>query len=186
MKQKIRQWMEHHKQLILYLLFGVITTVCSMAACYFTLKLGVLLGWDDGTGDPTMGLDILGSTTQWIVGVLVAFWTNKKWVFVDAERGLRVGFRQFLVFSGSRVLTYFLEVGINLGSIAVLEAIHLPEPTLHLLGMELDLTVRIWAKLISSVVIVVSNYFVSKLLVFRKKSGSARKKDESGESGHTP
>ena len=168
--KRIEQWMKRHKELILYLLFGVITTVCSMAACYLTLKVGVLLGWDDGTGDPTMGLDILGSTTQWVVGVLVAFWTNKKWVFVNAEHGLRVAWRQFLVFSGSRVLTYFLEVGINLGSIAVLEAIHLPEPTLHLFGIELSLTVRLWAKLISSVVIVVSNYFISKLFVFRKKA----------------
>ena len=179
--KRVKQWIEHHKQLVLYLLFGVITTACSMAACYVTLKIGVLLGWDDGTGDPTMGLDILGSTAQWVVGVLVAFWTNKKWVFTEAERGIRVAWRQFLVFAGSRVLTYFLEVGINLASIAVLEAVHLPEPTLHIGGLELDLTVRIWAKVISSVVIVISNYFISKLFVFRKRGEKREKRAEESE-----
>ena len=64
------------KQLILYLLFGVITTVCSLLAWYVTMHVGVFV-FHDENGDPTAFLDVLGSTSQWIVGVVVAFITNK-------------------------------------------------------------------------------------------------------------
>ena len=67
-----------------------------------------------------MFVDILGSTSQWIVGVLVAFLTNKKWVFTDAEKGTKATFKQLGIFSGARVATYFLEVFINLIFIALL------------------------------------------------------------------
>ena len=33
--------------------------------------------------------------------------------------------------------------------------------------MGMDLTTRFWAKMVSSVVIVITNYYISKLLVFR-------------------
>lgn len=169
MKAAIRRLIRQNKQVILYLLFGVITTVCSLGACYLTLKTGVALGWQDNTGDPAVGLDILGSTVQWFVGVLVAFFTNKKWVFTEATHGKKATWHQLLIFSGSRVLTYFLEVVLNLGCIFLLEAVHFPEPTWHIRNMVLSLNVRIWAKVISSVVIVIANYFISKLLVFRKE-----------------
>ena len=173
MKEKLKNLIVQKKQLILYLVFGVITTVCSLGACYVTLRLGVLLGWKDETGDPTALLDTVGSVVQWVVGVLVAFWTNKKWVFTEAEHGGRATWHQLVVFSGSRVLTLLLEIGLNLGSIALLEAIRIPEPTI--LGF--TLSARVWAKAISSVVIVIANYFISKLLVFRKKD-KKDKKDE--------
>lgn len=156
------------KQLILYLLFGLITSVLSLAAWYLTLHLGVLI-WHDGEGNPTAFLDVLGSTSQWIVGVVVAFVTNKKWVFVDAEHGLRVTMRQFGVFSGSRVATYVMEVLLNLGVIALFEALHYRAPILPLFRLSIELTGRIWAKLITSVTVVVVNYFISKLVVFRRK-----------------
>jgi putative flippase GtrA len=165
---KVRDLIERKKQLILYLGFGVITTVVSLLAWYLTLKFGVLI-WHDEAGEPTAFLDILGSTTQWISGVLVAFVTNKLWVFTEADRGIRVTLRQLAVFSGSRVLTYFLEVGINLGGIALLELLGCPSFELHVLFADFTVDARLWAKVISSVVIVFSNYFISKLFVFRKK-----------------
>ena len=170
--KKIKELILRKKQLILYLLFGIITTVFSLAACYITLKLGTKI-WHDEQGDPTPFVDILGSTTQWIVGVLVAFFTNKKWVFTEAEHGVRSGFRQLLIFSGARVATYFVEVGINLGVIALLDALGYVEPTFVIFGFRVGLSSRIWAKVVSSIVVVVSNYFLSKLVVFRKKESPA-------------
>jgi putative flippase GtrA len=38
--------------------------------------------------------------------------------------------------------------------------------------MGIEISVRVWAKLISSVIVVISNYFISKLLVFRSKNSS--------------
>ena len=175
MVDKIKALIQQKKQLILYLLFGAITTVCSLAAWYVTLRLGVLI-WHDEQGDPTAFLDVLGSTTQWIVGVLVAFVTNKKWVFVDAEKGLRVTMRQLGVFSGSRVATYFMEVAMNLGVIALFDLLRYRAPMLHILGFEMELSARLWAKLVSSVAVVIANYFISKLVVFRRKQPPAAEK----------
>ena len=177
MVDKIKELIRQKKQLILYFLFGGITTVCSLAAWYVTLRLGVLV-WHDEQGNPTVFVDVLGSTTQWVVGVLVTFFTNKKWVFVDAEKGLRVTVRQLLVFSGARVATYFMEVGMNLGAIALLTLLRYSEPTLHILGFDVVLSSRLWAKLVSSIAVVIANYFISKLVVFRRKQPSEAGKRE--------
>ena len=158
--EKIKAFYKNHKELVLYLLFGFITTVVSLLACYLTIKIGVI--WiHDENGDPTEFLDVLGSTTQWVSGVAVAFITNKLWVFSEAKKG-KTG-AQFVKFAGSRVLTYFLEVIINLAAIAGIDALGYRE--FSLLG--LVISSRIWAKLISSVFVVVSNYYISKLFVFK-------------------
>ncbi|MBO5203623.1 MAG: GtrA family protein [Clostridia bacterium] len=165
---KLKQFYSKHKQLVLYLVFGFITTVASLFACYATLKIGVVF-FHDENGEPTELLDILGSTAQWIVGVLVAFITNKKWVFTEAEKGARSTLKQLVTFSGSRVLTYFLEVAVNLGVIALLEALGYKAFTLPLLVVDIEISTRVWAKVVSSVLVVVSNYFISKLIVFKSK-----------------
>ena len=168
MKDRIKALYLKHKQLIVYLLFGVITTVVSLAACFFTLKIGVAFLHDEH-GEPTELLDIIGSTVQWISGVLVAFFTNKLWVFKGAEHGRRAAWKQFGVFCGSRVGTYFLEVFINLAGIAAFEFFGYKAILISVLGLNIDLSSRLWAKLISSVLVVISNYYISKFLVFRKK-----------------
>jgi len=166
--EKLKALYQKYKEIILYLIFGVITTIVSLAACFVTLKVGVIF-INDGNGNPTELLDIIGSTVQWVTGVLVAFFTNKKWVFTDAEKGKSAGVRQFFTFCGSRVATYFIEVIINLGVIALFDGLGYAPITLNLLVMSLALTSRFWAKVVSSIVVVVSNYFISKLLVFKKK-----------------
>lgn len=166
--KRLWKWIAQKKQLILYLIFGGVTTVCSLLACYLTLKFGVLI-FHDEKGEPTAFLDVLGSTTQWIVGVVVAFVTNKRWVFVDAERGRRATVRQFGVFAGARAGTYVLEVVLNLTFIAVLEILHYRTPTFPLFGQEIAISARLWAKALAAVAIVIANYFISKLFVFRRK-----------------
>ena len=165
------------KQLILYLSFGLLAGFFSLLAWYLTLYFGVFLLKDEN-GAPTALLDILGSTAQWIVGVVVTFTTNKKWVFREAEHGARAGIKQFGIFCSSRVLTYFLEVGVNLGVIALFERLlHYHAPILRLFGYGVEMSARIWAKLIALIVVIVANYFISKLIVFRKKD----KKDQKDE-----
>ena len=150
-----------HKQLTLYFSFGIITTVVSLAICYLTLKIGELIA-----GEITGAIDVLGSTTQWLSGVIVAFITNKKWVFTDAERGMHSTATQFLKFSSSRIATYFIEVGINLLGIFVLTEIGYK--SFCLFGLEI--TERVWAKAISSILVVIINYFISKFIVFKKSN----------------
>jgi len=165
---KIKNLYKKYEEIIKYLFFGAVTTAASLIACFLTLKFGVLI-WHDEAGEPTEFLDILGSTTQWIVGVLVAFFTNKKWVFKNEEKGLRGTGVQLVKFAGARVMTYFLEVAVNLASIAIFDACGYTAPVFTVLSITVTLSSRLWAKVISSVLVVISNYFISKLLVFRKK-----------------
>ena len=168
---KLKELFLKNKQIILYLFFGVVTTVVSIAVCFLTLKIGVKF-INDGNGQPNELLDVIGSTTQWVSGVIVAFFTNKWWVFTDAEKGRRAGIKQFGVFAGSRVGTYFLEVVINLLIIKVFEVCGYVAVTFRLFSFGIDLTSRFWAKMISAVLVVISNYYISKLLVFKEKKAA--------------
>ncbi len=174
---RLKELYTKHKQIILYLFFGAITTVVSLLVCYATLRIGVKFMHDEN-GDPTELLDILGSTTQWISGVLVAFITNKLWVFTNAEHGKKAAWKQFLVFSGSRVGTYFVEVAINLGTIWLLGWLGYTAFTLKIFTVGIAITERFWAKVVSSIVVVISNYYISKLLVFKKKRACAETENE--------
>ena len=171
MIEKIKKIYEKHKELIRYLVFGIITTVVSLGFCFATLKIGVLFEpLRDEAGEPTELLDVIGSITQWVSGVLVAFFTNKLWVFTDSEKGRKATLKQLVTFSGARVATLFIEIVINLGVIAVFDALGYKAPVLNLMVISIALTSRLWAKAVSSVVVVVSNYFISKLWVFKKKN----------------
>ncbi len=175
---KIKNIYEKHKLVIRYLFFGFITTVLSLAACYITVKTSALI-WHDQNGDPTAVADTLGSVMQWIVGVLVAFFTNKLWVFTNAEHGAKATFKQLLIFSNARIATFFVEWGINLGIIALLDRVfHYNAPTLNLIIMDFELSSRIWAKVVSSIVVVITNYYISKLVVFKKKNQSQTGNEE--------
>ena len=168
-KELVKRCTASKEQMILYVLFGVVTTVCSLLAWYVTLHVGVLFLHDEN-GDPTAFLDILGSTAQWVVGVIVAFITSKKWVFPEAARGRRAAIRQFGIFCSSRLLTYFLEVVINLGIIWLLEEMLLCQATVFsVFGSQVEIPARIWAKIASSIFVLISNFLISKLLVFREK-----------------
>ena len=166
--EKIKNLYKKYEEIITYLFFGVVTTVVSLIACFLTLKFGVII-WHDEAGEPTEFLDILGSTVQWIAGVLVAFFTNKKWVFKNEEKGMHGTGVQLFKFAGARVLTYFLEVVVNLAAIAIFDACGYTAPVFEIISITVTLSSRLWAKVISSVLVVISNYFISKLLVFRKK-----------------
>ncbi len=174
MVKKLKEIYKKHELIIRYLFFGLITTVLSLAACYITVKSAALV-WHDKNGDPNAIADSLGSITQWIVGVLVAFFTNKLWVFKNAETGARATFKQLLVFSSSRVGTFFIEWIINLAIIALLDdLLKYNSLTIPLGFMDFELSSRIWAKVISSIIVVITNYYISKLVVFRKKNQATK------------
>lgn len=170
MIKKIKAIYKKHELIIRYLVFGFITTVVSLLACYVTVKCAALV-WHDESGDPNAIADTLGSISQWVVGVLVAFFTNKLWVFTNAEKGISATFKQLFVFSSSRVGTFFVEWLINLGIIALLDdVLDYNAPIIPLGFMNFELNSRIWAKVVSSIIVVITNYYISKLIVFRKKN----------------
>ena len=165
-----------YKQIIRYLFFGVVTTAVSLAACFLTLKIGVAFLHDEN-GDPTELLDVIGSTVQWVSGVLVAFVTNKLWVFESRDRGTRGTLAELGVFSASRVGTYFLEVVLNLLCIRLFTFFGYRAVSVTVAGVGIELGERLWSKLIAAIFVVIANYYISKIVVFRKKNGADTEKE---------
>ena len=108
---------------------------------------------------------IVAEILQWVLAVLFAFFTNKKWVFKNADSSVSTG-AQLLRFSTSRLATLGLDALITLGTVWILQALGYQAITLFGFAISADLI----AKLAASVVVVISNYILSKLFVFKKNS----------------
>ena len=85
---------------------------------------------------------------SWIAGVLFAYFTNRKYVF-ESKNTNKV--REFTSFVGARVTTLLLDMAIMGIGVTVLH------------GNDKVM------KLISRVLVIVGNYMLSKVFVFRKK-----------------
>ena len=126
-----------YKEKILYLFFGGMTTLISLLT-YYLLTHSIL--------NPEISLDLqIANVTSWVAGFLFAFFTNRKYVF-DSKNDAK---KDFIKFFASRIFTLLLDMLIMFVFVT-------------LLGFK-DIII----KLISQVVIVVTNYILSKLVVFK-------------------
>ncbi|MBR3841742.1 MAG: GtrA family protein, partial [Christensenellaceae bacterium] len=110
-------------------------------------------------------LILIAQIVQWVLSVLFAFAVNKKYVFRDRNKGFRVVTRQLLLFSSSRFVTLVLETLIIYGCMWLFAKIALQSVWLF--------THENIAKLIAAVFVIISNFFISKFLVFTRKSKTA-------------
>ena len=102
-----------------------------------------------------------------VIGLLTCFYTNRKWVFTEADHGKGTLWHQLWLFAGSRVFTFLLDLAATYGLIHLLSLWLTPDNAPALLGVKLD--AELWAKVIVSAVVIATNYYLSKLLVFKKK-----------------
>ena len=155
------------KEVASYLIFGVLTTVVAMATYFGTLWLGEYILAIDPLGSDFYYVRLAAEILQWIVAVIFAFFTNKKWVFTNADQNTST-MKQLTVFAGGRLITLGLDTLITFGTVWALQSSGYVEFAIDLL-INLNVTADLIAKLIASVVVVVTNYFISKLFVFRRK-----------------
>ncbi len=170
MIEKIKALLARNREIVMYLLFGVLTTAVGWGVYYAVLLGGrsiIGIPVEEVTGARYLALYTAAQLIQWVCAVLFAFFTNRKWVFTEAEREGRL-LCQLLTFSGGRVLTlaldYIITWGLTLGLSALLPA----WTSTSFLGREWNLC-EIASKLVAAFVVIVCNYLISKLLVFRKK-----------------
>ncbi|WOC33136.1 MULTISPECIES: GtrA family protein [Caproicibacterium] len=127
------------KEMILYIVFGALTTGLNLAV-YFLLT-------------EALRMDVnLAYFLAWVVGMLFAFVTNKKYVFESKTKTWTAVLYELGTFTGGRVLT--LVIG---------------EILIKVFVKTLGQSNVLW-KLISNVVEIVLNWMVSKLITFRKKA----------------
>ncbi len=162
---KIKDLFKKYREIIMYIIFGVLTTVISLTT-YFAILFAAreLFGIAEDTAQYNIARTI-AQILQWVTGVTFAFFTNKKWVFCNKDKDRNSMIKQMSTFAASRLLTFGLDTLIVFLTILILTKSEYSE--FMLLGIIISKDVI--AKTLSSVVVIVSNYVLSKLIVFRKK-----------------
>ena len=92
----------------------------------------------------------IANILSWIVCVIFTYFTNRSFVFYSKVRGIKNMFREFKDFVTARVLTLVMENVILFVMIDLL--------TIH----------NMVSKFVGQFVVIVSNYFLSKLWIFKK------------------
>lgn len=126
------------KEVILYLVFGVLTTLINLIVSF------VLEGIVDIDG-------AWASATGIIAAVLVAYFTNRKWVFNTKAKGFKENFNEFIKFILGRAVTMIIEQG---GVIIFYSFMKLP-----FMPVKLSLTI----------IVIILNFFFSKFFAFKEK-----------------
>lgn len=128
-----------YKEIVNYLIFGVLTTIISLAV-YYLLTFTVI--------DPKNALLLqVANVISWVAGVLFAYVTNRKYVF-DSKNEDKL--KEFSSFVGARLVTLIMDMIIMYVGVTLMR------------GNDKII------KLISQVVVIVSNYLFSKIFVFKK------------------
>lgn len=152
MKNKIIELYKKYREVIQYLIFGVLSTVVNFVVFFILRSIY--------TDDSLKGLfNVIAN----IVAILFAYVTNKIFVFQSKKKGFKNLIIEMGSFFACRALTLLNDAFVFwLG--------------FYVLGIP-DLIV----KLIGQVIIVVLNYILSKLVVFRKKKNKNNTKEETNE-----
>lgn len=137
MTAKLKTLFKKHKEAILYLFFGGVTTAVSFVLYYALLFAGVHYLWAQGI--------------SWIGAVLVAYVTNKLWVFESRVTGALPILWEMASFILSRLFSFAVET------------------LLLFLMVDVAAISEGIAKIPVAVLTVILNYVTGKLMVFKKK-----------------
>lgn len=142
-----------NKETILYIVFGVLTTVVS----FVSLKVF------DTIFESRFYL--LSNTFSWLLSVAFAYVTNKLFVFESKSWSLSVLKKEIPSFLTARIASYFIEQG---GLWLFMDIIGFKGKVFDFVIIKLSGLMT--AKIILSVVVVIINYVLSKFIIFAKKS----------------
>ncbi len=142
----MKQLFWKYKEIIMYLIVGVITTVFSWVTYAVFVRVMPL---------------VAANALSWFVTVLFAYVTNKLFVFESRSWRWELVAKEAAAFFGSRAATGVFEVVAQ----PAFYYIGLDQPVLHVKGL--------LAKILTSVIVMVLNYICSKLFVFRNKGGQS-------------
>jgi len=137
MEERLNNLYEQHKDMIPYLFFGVCTTLVNVVVYWLASHILVL--------------DVIWSTVfAWILAVLFAYVTNRKWVFHSSACGMAAIGKEMSSFFAYRLATGILDV----------------------LCMYIFAECFMWndvaVKLAANVLVIILNYVASKLFIFKK------------------
>lgn len=126
---------EKYKALILYGIFGVTTTIINVVSYALMLLSGINVQ--------------VAVVVSWLLAVIVAYLTNRVWVFNSGAITKIELLREFISFMLARLATLIVEMLIIWFGVQLLDQ----DPI-------------IW-KIIDNIVVIILNYVISKLIVFK-------------------
>ena len=127
------------KEFIFYLIFGVLTTIVSLSVYYFCVLTFL---------NPNNAFQLqIANILSWILAVAFAYATNRKFVFESKDPNK---LKELIKFVTARLLTLFLDM---LVMFILVTLLHFNDKI---------------SKLISQVIITISNYIFSKIIVLKK------------------
>lgn len=125
--------MAFKKELILYIIFGVLTTLVNILVYYFFTKI-ILVNY------------IISNILAWVFSVFFAYVTNRIWVFESKNDNI---IKECFLFFGGRLFSGVVDTGLMYLFIDILS-----------IGDFIS-------KIVIQVIVVVLNYVLSKLVVFK-------------------
>lgn len=157
MTEKIKSLLkdqEKMRELISYLIFGVLTTLVSWGTYYIWRQLFKMTSYPADSAAYTL-IATSGQVISFVLSVLFAFVTNKKYVF-KSERTAQNGlWKEIALFFSARVLAWVL-FDLLLFNVLLFFTKHI--------SANADLIL----KLLMNVLVVIFNYVASKLIIFKK------------------
>lgn len=153
-------------EMLTYLFFGVMTTVVNLVVFFVSDKLlgnGSLVDFSLFSNTFKVTFEDVSTLIAWVIAVLFAYVTNKLWVFESKSKKASVIAREIISFFGARIISFV--VFESLGFMFV--------RNIFINYNILSENASKWiAKLLMAVVVVIFNYVMSKLVIFRKKNTS--------------
>ena len=169
----MKEILKKYREIILYLIFGVLTTFVGWAVYFGILLVGkaVLdIPAEVTSGGTYFALYTVAQVIQWIAAVLFAFFTNRKWVFTKADKDAPM-IPQLSKFAAGRVATFGVDYLVTYFGAIALSKIIVSWNSVEILDRVLNLN-EIGAKILAAVIVIIGNYFFSKLFVFKDKKDS--------------
>lgn len=138
----------HIREMFFYVFFGGLTTLVNWAV-YFICAALIKPEQYAGTATEALLLNAI-NILAWVLSVLFAYITNKRYVFKSEEKKAGA-VREFFLFLSARVMSYLLF------DLLVYNAL--------VFGARMDHRI---VKILMNVLVVVFNYFASKFVIFKK------------------
>ena len=107
MIDKIVFYIKKYEDVLLYLIFGVLTTLVNFVTYYICYTK---FHW----------INLVSNTVAWILSVMFAFITNKIWVFKSKSFQTELVLRELITFVVSRLSTWLLETVIMIVGVDIL------------------------------------------------------------------
>lgn len=150
--KKIKILFDKYRELIVYFIFGVLTTVVNLITFHL---LNVILGAEQY---------LVSNIIAWIVSVVFAYVTNKIFVFESKSLNAKVLLREFSSFLSARIFSFAVE---EVGLYFLVEAVGLKSYNMSAFGV--NITGELISKIILAVIVVILNYVFSKFFIFKNK-----------------